>query len=629
MQNLFSKVSDCMEAIHIFRRIGTRVICEKGVIPGDSNHVCTYHTSFKTVTEEEWQHFLLILIDAGLVEEEDEADALEHLQKMRKRRVVFISADDGCKADVPYILFRFRPYVSLAFLPGTAFFRLLLNYLSETENAGFEPKTDLSLDPFFLFFSHLSHELRELLNGLSGVLNFVSGEKKRDEHSDSLKTLFSSQENLLYMLEKWSELVYEGSSNGTKRLNSVSINALVDRTRSFYSKRALFGERDIHWDIPLDDSDTYNVDATLTVLLWIFYSSYVLKTAGFNRAQFNFSKCRVSDENYIEFTITLKDRTIKEITEFLGESKNTSANDLLGFSVLRLLMKTGDASLVIYQGLRNDTIVSLFVPATTITTDTRSETPIKHGERTSIYAKKLHFLLAEDDRISQKLTEMLIKKKGWSIQTVSNGAEAVRELTMHLYDIVLMDIQMPVMDGLEAIKQIRLNETHSGTHIPVIALTAYTLRDERMVYLRAGMDAWVSKPIVEEELYATVFQVWGKFSEANTFLENPPANINRVLSLLEGDREDLSGLIREFLKYFPDQMEAIKRNITDRNTSELAKTAHKLKGSISSFDAKRCFELALELENVGKSGNVSTASRIFDVLETEMARLKEYLINFL
>jgi HPt (histidine-containing phosphotransfer) domain-containing protein len=102
-----------------------------------------------------------------------------------------------------------------------------------------------------------------------------------------------------------------------------------------------------------------------------------------------------------------------------------------------------------------------------------------------------------------------------------------------------------------------------------------------------------------------------------------------VLSLLEGNREELSGLIKESLRYFPDQLETIKNSIRERNARELSKSAHKIKGSFSSFDAKRCFELALELENIGREQSFEDADITYRMLVSETARLKEYLLNFL
>ncbi|MFQ5631513.1 MAG: response regulator, partial [bacterium] len=117
---------------------------------------------------------------------------------------------------------------------------------------------------------------------------------------------------------------------------------------------------------------------------------------------------------------------------------------------------------------------------------------------------KLHFLLAEDNPVNQKLTRRLLEKRGYSVDVVSNGAQAVEAFEQRKYDLVLMDMQMPEMDGLEATAEIRKKEKVTGDHIHIIALTANTMTGDRERCLEAGMNDYVSKPVNPKLLHKAI-----------------------------------------------------------------------------------------------------------------------------
>jgi len=242
--------------------------------------------------------------------------------------------------------------------------------------------------------------------------------------------------------------------------------------------------------------------------------------------------------------------------------------------------------------------------------------------------KKLNILLAEDDLISQKLTVLLVQRKGWTIRAVASGKEVLQLMEQENFDLILMDVQMPVMDGLEATRIIRKREEKAGGHIPIIALTAHAMKGDRERCLEAGMDGYVSKPIQEEELYDTILQIWAKYSQPYDFVEKPPANLSRLIKILGGSSEELVGLIQEFLEYYPPQMQKMEEDIQGKNASDLEKSAHKFKGSLSNFDAKEACDLAQQIEKMAKNNDLEEAHSVFVRLSGEMEKIKVYLENF-
>jgi CheY-like chemotaxis protein len=117
---------------------------------------------------------------------------------------------------------------------------------------------------------------------------------------------------------------------------------------------------------------------------------------------------------------------------------------------------------------------------------------------------RLHILLAEDNVVNQKLAARVLEKRGHTVVVVENGKEALAALERHGFDLVLMDVQMPEMDGLEATRVIREQEKETGGHVPIIAMTAYAMKGDRERCLEAGMDAYVSKPIQAGELFQAI-----------------------------------------------------------------------------------------------------------------------------
>jgi CheY-like chemotaxis protein len=150
-----------------------------------------------------------------------------------------------------------------------------------------------------------------------------------------------------------------------------------------------------------------------------------------------------------------------------------------------------------------------------------SAVPRDGGEETDRSAQKmelspLRILLAEDSLVNQKLAIGLLEKHGHSVVVANNGKEAIVALASHQFDVVLMDVEMPGMDGLEATAVIRLKERQTGEHMPIIAMTAHAMKGDRERCLEAGMDDYVSKPICAQHLFDILGTVLAGAPTANT-----------------------------------------------------------------------------------------------------------------
>jgi len=234
-------------------------------------------------------------------------------------------------------------------------------------------------------------------------------------------------------------------------------------------------------------------------------------------------------------------------------------------------------------------------------------------------------LLAEDNPINRKVAVAMIEKAGCAVDTVADGRRAVEAAIKTAYDLILMDVQMPEMDGFEATGAIREKEGDKR-HTPIIAMTAHAMTGDRERCLEAGMDDYISKPVERKILLETIRKWTGRSENRPDTAKAPPLDLEAALPRFGGDKAFLAEMLEEFLGYAPSQLEALAAAVQEGNPEELDKQAHSLKGGSANFAAERMVSIAARLEEMGKQGQaLSEASELVEQLKGEMSRLREYL----
>lgn len=245
--------------------------------------------------------------------------------------------------------------------------------------------------------------------------------------------------------------------------------------------------------------------------------------------------------------------------------------------------------------------------------------------------RKLNILLAEDNAVNRVLAQKLLQKQGHTVTSVVNGIEALQlweENQFHRFDIILMDVQMPELDGLQAATRIRERELGTGAHIPIIAVTAHAMKGDRERCLAAGMDDYIAKPINPAEL-AKVIQLT---VPAGTKIAAVPADPvlkgpsdAELLARFDGDGGLLKELAGIFLQECPRMLDAIRAALRAADLKALESAAHTLKGSVGNFAVPGPWETAQRLELLAKSGQLSGAEDIFHALEQQLAQFNQIL----
>jgi CheY-like chemotaxis protein len=247
----------------------------------------------------------------------------------------------------------------------------------------------------------------------------------------------------------------------------------------------------------------------------------------------------------------------------------------------------------------------------------------------------LRILLAEDNPVNQKLAVSLLEKQGHTVVVVNNGREVLEQLQMEgqsaicnlqsaiPFDLVLMDVQMPDMDGLQTTAEIRRRETRSGRHVPIIAMTAYAMRGDRERCLAAGMDGYLSKPIQRAELRQAIEAA----VPAGAAGPEPEAgrDWSGALAGVQGDRELLQELAGLFLEECPRWLAEIQAALAEGDCCRLQRAAHTLKGSVQVFTAQAASQAAFLLEDMARRKDLSQAGEAWAALAQEMDRLRPAL----
>jgi CheY-like chemotaxis protein/HPt (histidine-containing phosphotransfer) domain-containing protein len=231
--------------------------------------------------------------------------------------------------------------------------------------------------------------------------------------------------------------------------------------------------------------------------------------------------------------------------------------------------------------------------------------------------RRARILLAEDNPVNQKVALKALEKLGYQADVANDGAQALQATRDKRYDLVLMDVQMPVMDGMEATRQIR--DPHSGTLNPavtIVALTAHAMQGDRERCLNMGMDDYLAKPIKAAELQEVISR-WlstgapGQESEpipevmAVTETPAPPVFDEKVLlNLLEGDRESAIEIVNQFQEDVVTQVARLREAIQTGDAVVLRERAHTLKGSAASVGAEALRYCAADLEKKGVGGGM-------------------------
>jgi signal transduction histidine kinase/CheY-like chemotaxis protein/HPt (histidine-containing phosphotransfer) domain-containing protein len=258
----------------------------------------------------------------------------------------------------------------------------------------------------------------------------------------------------------------------------------------------------------------------------------------------------------------------------------------------------------------------------------------------------LRVLLAEDNPVNQRVAGRMLEKQGHAVTVVGDGRAALETLDRERFDLVLMDVQMPELDGFETVGVMRVREAEVAAgrreptpgssydrsvgprgRIPVIALTAHAMKGDEEKCLAAGMDAYLAKPMKAEELHALIDRLVPALSAADALMHGPPVDLATALEAVEGDRELLLELGRVFAEDCPGRLRGLRAAILDGDAGRVERAAHALKGALATFGAGAAHRAAAALETLGRAGTLADAMPALERLAGEVERVTAALAD--
>ena len=258
----------------------------------------------------------------------------------------------------------------------------------------------------------------------------------------------------------------------------------------------------------------------------------------------------------------------------------------------------------------------------------RSVSPAPPGLR------RLRVLVAEDQSTNRALVSRILEKRGHTAFCVQDGIEALTALKEHFFDAVLMDVQMPRMDGLAATRAIRRNEKSAGTHLQVVAMTAHAMKGDRERCMKVGMDAYVGKPIRAEELLHALEQSAAPAEPPPAQDSEPPVATDSPFDAVElmkrigNDGKLLRRLVKMVSADSAETFAQLRKAVAQQDAKALFNSAHALKGTLATLAARRAADTAFQLEGLGRAATFTGAAELLATLEEESAQALKALRKF-
>ena len=498
-----------------------------------------------------------------------------------------------------------------------------------------------------IFLSNVSHEIRTPLNAIIGFTNLLLGEVTDQKSLEYVGYIQYAGKNLLELINDILDFSKIEAGQIHLEKTPVSIRELADSISAIMHHRAV--EKGIAYEAVLEDGLPEFVETDklrLTqILLNVCGNAVKFTERGSVKLRVEPIGEPLNEIQNIRFSVVdtgvgiPKDKLKEVFNRFVQATESTTrvfGGTGLGLSIVKSLVQLFEGTLNLESELGKGTVFTMDFPFR-IVKEAEVEEELEKEIDVNASVTSLHILAAEDNSLNQKLLQAIFERLNIPLTIVNNGQEALDRLRQETFDMVLMDIQMPVMDGYTAIKEIR--RTISAT-IPIITMTAHAMVGEKEECLSIGANSYISKPFKESELLYTIAHLGNKENyetpQSPSFTQQPPQtkmtdsilNLDYLAEITGGDQELRDELIALFEKDSKVQLTNIAEASLANDLERLRQAIHKFRSSLFSVGLLNTANQYKELEATLKQGNWTSdlSQKLVDLkaeAETGLAQLKQ------
>ncbi|WP_346986048.1 ATP-binding protein [Chryseobacterium sp. POE27] len=493
------------------------------------------------------------------------------------------------------------------------------------------------------FLANMSHEIRTPLSGILGFTNLLQKRPLDETSAEFVSSIQRSGENLMAIINDILDLskIEAGMMRITPGI--FSINGLVNSVETFFVERAK--EKGLTLSSKIDSSipDTLNGDATRLTQILVNLIGNAIKFT--HQGSINieiYNKQQSENEVVIGFKISdtgigIDKDKLNEVFERFNQGEDSTTRNYggtgLGLSIVRSLIQLQNGNIEVSSEQGKGTTFHFYIPYGIAKEQIATIPSINTQYFKDKSNAPLKVLVVDDNTINQSLMKHLLSQWNIDFEIVSNGLEAVEYLRNNTSDLVLMDIQMPQMDGYVATQKIR---EELNLNIPIIAMTAHALAGEREKCLSRGMNEYISKPIKEEEL----FKLISNFGLANqnrnqveTEEETPDfkhINLTYMQSVSGGDKSFEQIITQQFIENIPQHLEQLNSAYENQDFVLVKLRAHDLKSSVSIMGLLPLLQEkldSLEMTSEENSASKQTLEEVKTILLQAVSESKIFLTS--